>query len=92
MRQTILLRDPSERLTLRTDDYGTTATGADGRIVEEYGTDRHAEALARWRSEGWRIAADGNIRPDIAGPPDGGAPGIADAPGPAGTVTDGESG
>ena len=92
MRQTILHRDPAERLTLRTDDYGTTATGADDRIVEEHGTDRHAEALARWQAEGWRITADENIRPELAAPSDGGTPGIADAPDPAGTVTDGESG
>jgi hypothetical protein len=91
MRQTILQRESAERLILRTDDYGTTATGADGQVVEEHGTDRHAEILARWQAEGWRIAADENIRPDVAAAPDGGTPGIADAPGPAGTVTDGQS-
>lgn len=90
MRQTILTRAEA-RLTLETDDYGTRATAADGHVIEEHGTDRHAEALERLHAEGWAVTAEQTLRPEVAAPSDGGTPGIADAPGPTGTVTDGQA-
>ncbi|WP_149536903.1 hypothetical protein [Siccirubricoccus phaeus] len=91
MRQTILAQGPDRRV-IETDDYGTSLLAPDGALVERHGTDHHAEALARLRAEGWQVTSDRFLRPKIAAPSDGGTPGLADAPGPAGTVTDGHSG
>ncbi|MCO6416575.1 hypothetical protein JYK14_10430 [Siccirubricoccus sp. KC 17139] len=91
MRQTILAQGPDRRV-IETDDYGTNLLAPDGVVVERHGTDRHAEALSRLHAEGWQVVSDRHLRPEAAPTSDGGTPGIADAPGPAGTVTDGHSG
>ena len=91
MRRTARERPGEGQVTLLTDDRGTMITAADGHVIEEHGTDRHEEALDRWRGEGWRVTDDGEVRPPEVASAEGGTPGVADGQGPAATVTDGES-
>jgi len=93
MRRTLLDRTDGERITIRSDDHGTMVLDAAGQVLEQHGTDRHEEALDRYRKDGWRIADDGAVRPASAGRHQpAGILGDAGESGPAATFSDGEDG
>lgn len=93
MRRTLLERRGGERITIRSDDHGTMVLDAASRVLEQHGTDRHEEALDRYRTAGWRVTADGAARPSATGTQQpAGIAGDAGASGPAATFSDGEDG
>ncbi len=67
MRETSLTRNegarPAQRRRILTDDRGTEVVDGAGRVLREFGTDRHAEQVTRHEAEGWRVAFDGDVRP-----------------------------
>jgi hypothetical protein len=67
MRETSLTRGAGgagpERIRILTGDRGTEVLDAEGRVVREFGTDRHAEQVARHEAEGWRVARTRHRRP-----------------------------
>jgi hypothetical protein len=89
MRQTVLTGEGDRRLTVVTDDQGTEVLGPDGRVVRQFGTDRHEEQVAAHRGGGWRIAADEHVAPTAlpSPPPSGPEP----AGHPRSLVNDGQS-
>lgn len=69
MRRTYLTTEAGDRLTVTTGDRGTEVLDREGRVVAEYGTDRHDEQVALRQDDGWRVEEDGTARPTEAGPP-----------------------
>lgn len=93
MRRTLLERPDSGRITIRSDDHGTMVLDAASRVMEQHGTDRHEEALERYRADGWRMVSDGAARPTAAGAQQpGNIAADTGATGPAATFSDGEDG
>jgi hypothetical protein len=70
MRETVLTAGGEQKVTITTGDQGTEVLDAAGRVVGNYGSDRHEELVEKHLSEGWRVAADGDIAPpQVAGAP-----------------------
>jgi hypothetical protein len=67
MRETSLTRNASGegpgRIRILTGDRGTEILDEEGRVLREFGTDRHAEQVAHHEAEGWRVTRTRHRRP-----------------------------
>ena len=63
MRRSVMISKGGERITVETDDAGTTVLDAGGMVVAQHGSDRHEEVLALRQAEGWGVAEDAAVRP-----------------------------
>jgi hypothetical protein len=77
MRETSLTRNAGAegpgRIRILTGDRGTEILDDEGRVLREFGTDRHAEQVAHHEAEGWRVVRTRHRRPPgvAATPPRG---------------------
>ena len=59
MRETSLARndggEDAGHIRVLTGDRGTEVLDAEGRVLREFGTDRHAEQVALHEADGWRV-------------------------------------
>ena len=67
MRETSLARnergEEAGKIRVLTGDRGTEVLDAGGRVLREFGTDRHAEQIALHEAEGWRVTQHRHRRP-----------------------------
>lgn len=78
MRRTVMTGEEGRTVTIHTGDQGSEILDEQGKVLGTYGTDRHEELVARHEQDGWKVAEDGDIRPEPAAntpPPPSDGPG-----------------